>query len=126
MDQDLEQYLTVETDQAIEKAESEGFEVVKGDSTHLLLDLDTVAQKDQYTALFSMFDQKYGGACEEARWLSKSGNLHVVVKTTQEFEPMARLVLQAVLGSDPKREMLGVRRVQAGIEHFSLLFKPRP
>lgn len=39
---------------------------------------------------------------------SRNGNIHVYVRTIARLDDASRIALQAALGSDPKREMLGV------------------
>lgn len=110
-------------EQACELAEQEGFEVIRSSPTTLLLDLDDGMHK--YNEMRGMAKSLYGFV-ETARWWSKSGDgRHVVLTSTMELTMPERLLLQAALGSDPKREMLGLRLHREGVENCSVLFKPK-
>lgn len=108
----------------IQKAVSEGMEVVISDRRTLLLDLDDEAAKARYRQFLPRFEELFPIEKKEA-WKSKSGaGMHVKLTLYQDAPVEARLAMQAALGSDPMREMLGLKRVWNGIEEPSLLFKP--
>lgn len=118
-----EEYWTLEVAAAVEQAESNGFTVVHSDPTHLLLDLDTASSVAQYNRVLPIL-QRHIAATEKRRWLSKSGNLHVVLELDEALPIEQRLLLQAALGSDGVREVLSLIRSKAGIKEPSKLFKP--
>lgn len=60
-----------------------------------------------------------------AAWKSHGGNTHVVLTLYRKLSPQARIALQAVLGSDPIRELLNLVRVENGCRDPIALFRPR-
>lgn len=58
-------------------------------------------------------------------WRSHGGNTHIVLTMTQELSPEARIAIQAILGSDPIRELLSLARVENGCRDPIALFRPR-
>lgn len=55
---------------------------------------------------------------------SRNGNRHVIIKLARALPVEERILLQALLGSDPVREALSLARVRAGNLHPILLFVP--
>ena len=112
-------------DQKIQDREREGFETFKTGPRVLLLDLDDAEALSIYEARREFVKSLFPFA-EKARWTSKSGvGTHVVLELQHPgLAPTERLLLQAVLGSDYKRETLGLRRLQGEIHPFSFLLKP--
>jgi hypothetical protein len=127
-------YLTESVTHAAKQALENGFEVVYGDDEHLLLDFDNEAglqteppfdAPEQYYKQLEVLNANGFYCHEEGRWSSKRFGLHVVVKLDNfSLEPLGRLALQAAMGSDPKRELLGVLRVLHHVEEPCMLFKP--
>ena len=109
--------------EAISKAQEDGFVVVQGSPTFLLLDLDDPASEQQYNRVLPLLQQNLA-AIEYERWASKSGKLHILVQLSLPLPITTRIALQAVLGSDSVREMLSILAVSQGVEEPSLLFKP--
>jgi hypothetical protein len=98
-------------------------ELVVPDDYTLLVDLDDGAQLNQ--RVLTVIRERCGVLKTES-WPSRSGTgthyrIHLVVALSQGD----RLLLQAVLGSDPMKECLSVFRAWAGHETPSVLFKPR-
>lgn len=102
-------------------------ELVIGDAKTILLDLDTDEAKQTYHANLPVFKQQYVVESVE-RWPSKGGHgEHVVLHLTEPIDDTpTRLLLQASLGSDPKRELLSLYRVKHNHPTPSVLFKPKP
>jgi hypothetical protein len=57
-------------------------------------------------------------------WKSSGGNCHVILTLGRELDIDKRITMQAILGSDPMREFLNLRRVLCGAEDPIVLFKP--
>lgn len=55
---------------------------------------------------------------------SRNGNTHAVVTVMPEITQEVRLMVQSMLGSDPKREMLGLMRYLRTGEANDCLFRP--
>ena len=105
----------------IKQKESEGFEVIKPDPYKLLLDIDS-PKLDRFFELWWNTDTL--GCSLEDFWKSKSGNWHVVLRSTKKLSPKTRVYYQALLGSDQKRELLSLARIKRRQKNFSVLFKP--
>lgn len=107
----------------------------------LLLDID---KKDQTidVDLLHLVHEKFGVPLvlsDEDMWTSRGGNLHVVlnweperfptVTDTPEMDqriwPIVRFALQAILGSDPKREAIALHDFLVSGEDTNSLFKPK-
>lgn len=106
-----------------------GFTVVQSDEYHLLLDLDDAAALSLYEERLPLVQQIMDNSVvEESRWHSKSGvGWHVVLRIEAPPAPLTagiRLALHAILGSDWKREALGLRRVLMNVAPESVLFQP--
>lgn len=96
----------------------------------LLLDIDSEADDEKRKVLETIADGAYGLKLL-AHWPSKSHSSengkfghHYVYKLSAPLDIRERLVLQACLGSDRKRELLALIRVAGGIEEPSILFRP--
>ena len=105
----------------IKQKESEGFEVIKPDPYKLLLDIDS-PKLDRFFELWWNTDTL--GCSLEDFWKSKSGNWHVVLRSRKKLSPKTRVYYQALLGSDQKRELLSLARINRRQKNFSVLFKP--
>lgn len=57
-------------------------------------------------------------------WRSAGGNCHVMLTMFRELELAERIALQAVLGSDPMREMLNLSRAWCQADDPIALFRP--
>lgn len=53
-----------------------------------------------------------------------SGHYHIVVDMKRTLSTMERILLQAVLGSDRKRELLAYKGMKAGNPEPSVFFEP--
>lgn len=112
------------TDEVLTKRRADGFEVIPTASTLLLLDLDDRAALDTFEERKNLVCEVFP-FIEEGRWVSKSGDgYHVVLRLKQRLAPAERLLLQVALGSDWKREVLGLQLVHNEVTPFSFLFKP--
>lgn len=107
----------------IEQAKAR-FDVVITTPTTLLIDIDTPLQLRQYERIMNKFSGSFG-MTERERWKSKDGGTHIVVDVDCHLQPVERIALQACLGSDPVREMLGLKHIENEVDEFSFLFRPR-
>jgi hypothetical protein len=109
-------------------------DVIRGDPWTLLLDIDTLEAERVYKTNLPLLQRHI--ACddlicvfwEHARWRSKSGNWHIVVKVKYKpgFTCEQRAMLQAFLGSNPTRELASWIQSHAYPgEDPHVLFKPR-
>lgn len=56
----------------------------------------------------------------------EQNRLHITVTLTHEISALERIALQAMLGSDPVREMLSWKRLQRGVSDPTLFFEVLP
>ena len=109
----------------VERAKELGCEVIEPDAFTLLLDYDSIEAWLKFAKQRNLIEELFGiKKIEEWNSSSSPPNKHVRVTLDTALSADQRLALQAALGSDPTREILGVRRTQLSIEHPSLLFKP--
>ena len=119
-----------------------GCKVIVADSNQLQIDLDepwvfsvdylkSTKSKihDKAQELFDekvwwSFDREVNVIILEA-WRSRNGNTHIVLTLDRDYTPFERIIFQAVLGSDPVRELLNWKRVVDGSDNPIALFKPR-
>ena len=105
--------------EAKRKAREAGFEVVIGTPATLLLDLDDGLKFNE--ELFHVLQENMPGTEILEEWTSKDGKgRHMIIGLPFAITASQRFAFQACLGSDPKRELLGV------IYEIlpSMLFKP--
>lgn len=108
-----------------ERAKKSGFKVIHGSPHRLLLDLDGDGALEAYEEKLAMV-QQYIEVVELKRWRSRSGrNWHIVLQLYQAYTLLERMVLQAVLGSDLKREWCALLCHWRGFQEPHLLFKPK-
>ncbi len=93
--------------------QAQGLEVHLPAPTELLLDLDIPAAEQQCAWMIRYLQVHVSAEITVRYTTSKSGNRHayVTLKGFPDLTPMARIALQAVLGSDPKRELLSILHV---------------
>ncbi len=113
--------INLEYEKAVAKAAELGLDIVEPDALTLQLDLDgqdaVVEFETRLTFLQSL---------EEAvvtYTTSKSGNKHAYVKLGRRVGVSERIALQAALGSDWRRELFSILRLNRGNEHATLLFE---
>lgn len=96
-----------------ESAEAEGakrgLNVVASDERHLQLDLDTPMTEQQREAL-EILKRDTDLVDRELTTVSQHGRHHHYILLTRELDLHTRIMLQAVLGSDPRRELLSAMR----------------
>lgn len=111
-------------DQWVEdKASSLGLFVVRPDAFTLLLDFDSPEQWSKFLGdllpTFIQFEE-----VERVHWTeSANGNKHVYIRMKNALGIVERIAFQAALGSDPKRELLGLIGERNGKENATVLFE---
>lgn len=124
-----ENYSLKHEQQHIEEKLEAGFEIIKNDDYTLTFDLDSDEDLMTFKSRIGFLERKGIGiqSCEITE--SKGGNYHAVIKTDANvsISESLRIAIQACLGSDWKREMLGVlRQLNGQKDQVSLLFRPNP
>lgn len=113
-------------DFAQRQAEERGCTIELADDHTLQLDIDTDVAYDVFLAQIDLMTRL--GTVQWNTWsarLSRSGHRHVTVTLVDPLPVTTRILLQACLGSDIKRELLSFSRVVKGQEHPVLLFRPK-
>lgn len=123
-----ENYSLEDEQYRIQNVIKNGFEILKGDSNTLLFDLDSEEALKIFQERIAILEKKaFNPIITISK--SKSGNYHAVVKLGVDsnllVEPL-RIAIQACLGSDWKREFLGVLRYFNNQKEVSMLFRPQP
>lgn len=112
---------------AQKKAAGLGCTVEYADEGTLQLDIDNEVDFTAFVEQLALLrDLKIG--FDYIRWTcrpSRSGNHHVTVRLTDPLPMTIRILLQACLGSDRKRELLAYAGMLKGQEHPILLFRPK-
>jgi len=112
-------------DAAIELAKANGHEIVLPTPSTLLLDLDTPESLDRYEALRDTFFERFN-LKEKSRWKSRSNTgWHVVVEMEEACGCYFIVAMQAILGSDPVREILSLERIENNVDPYGFLIKPK-
>lgn len=81
------------------------------------------SQKAKLRAFILKLDDEFSIRAHEA-WRSRGGNIHVMLTLGRDLDPITRIALQSMLGSDPMRELLNLRRVLCGADDPIALFRP--
>ena len=106
----------------IKDAKDSGFEVIYADDNTLLLDLDTEEQEKWYYDNIKTFEKNFPVEKTE-EWVSKSGNKHIAITLKNPTPIELRIAMQAILGSDPIRNICEIKLSQIKANPIAL-FKP--
>lgn len=93
--------------------DSEWMAIVPNGDTQLFIDLDTREQHEQFLEMWPLV--KANNSTYEYRLsFSKSGCVHIIVEMGYYRNLPFRSAMQAILGSDPKREVLHLNSYEKG------------
>jgi hypothetical protein len=104
---------------------------VLGDTVHrpenneLFIDIDDSSRIPQFIGRFGVLSYAFECVGEVTAHIRKSktpGHYHIVVKLPVNIKPGVRIAMQALLGSDPMREMIYAIRLANGCEGNNVLF----
>jgi hypothetical protein len=112
----------------IRRAEEAGLEILRGDDHTLVFDLDSEEAYKTFMGRVEFLRAKFAMQHLVVS-KSKSGNYHAVATLDKAFRPISQelaLTIQACMGSDWKKEMLGVLRKLNYNSGDSILFRPQP
>lgn len=99
--------------EATAEAKKLGLSVVIPAPNQLQIDIDDAVSYNVFTRNLGLLKQ-YWGVGHKSERTSKSGNperRHITITLNRDVTPLERIGLQAVLGSDVKREMFSLIRV---------------
>lgn len=123
----MSEYNAIANEHAVKRAKQQDCTIEYAHDLVLQLDLDGDDAFRTFQKQFALLHQlgMFPDVVEAytVRW-SRNGNRHVTINLLEELGVVKRLLLQALLGSDIKREMLGYARVLQGDEHPICLFRP--
>lgn len=119
-----QEYETLSSEAAVKEAQENGGEVVFPTEFELQLDLDSDQAVDVFKANLPVLEQhlkvKHWGIAPSR----SPGKYHVTLEMIQPLQSnMERILLQACLGSDPKRELLSYARVMKRDQHPTLFIE---
>lgn len=116
------------SEDAITWAVANNLRVVLPTEYQLLIDIDNPYDRGVFTTNFDIVDSVYGidQVTETTSRSGKSGNSHIVVTLKTPLKSvLERIALQAVLGSDRRREAHSLRRSFQGEQNPTLFFEKR-
>lgn len=112
---------------AFEDAKARGLDVYEPKEGEILVDLDDTESQYVMEALIPLARRVGIDVKLTKITRSQHGNKHAYLKVPFGLTALERLLLQAVFGSDRKRELLAYARYRKGIEPTSVLFEvPEP
>ena len=123
-EEEMEEYTSLHSSEAIKEAEENGGEVTFPTTHQLYLDLDSEESVNLFLQNLNMLDrhvtvERYG--YQESR---TPGKYHGIVELTHPvMSDMERILFQAILGSDPKREFLSYMRILKRDPHPTLFIE---
>lgn len=99
---------------AYKQADEENLQVVLPKSNQLFVDIDNEIQYATFERNFRTLEEFYEvkNAKETPSKSGQPGRCHITVTLLEDIDSRERLLLQAFLGSDLKREFLGLQRVK--------------
>ncbi len=115
------------SEDAIKWAAENGLDVIIPNNNQLLLDIDNNQDRAIYTQNWAEIGSIYG-VTEVEEWPSRSnkpGRTHMRVTLRTPITPLERVLIQAVLGSDRRRELHSLRRIMNSEETPTLFFEKR-
>jgi hypothetical protein len=123
-------YAEVRSEVAHRDAEAKGCVVVVPTNRQLFIDIDSKAALNDFWRCWSVFREQEQLHNEDmVRSDSPSGEKHhehIVITLKRDLESdEERIMLQALLGSDPMREMLSWKRVKLGDKTPTLFFEKK-
>ena len=100
----------------VQRMKDEGFEIYVPAENELFIDIDSSEQYDRFNTAAARLSTELEGDIKVSVKPSKSGlpKRHAIVTLPFEVEHEMRIALQAVMGSDPVREMLSIFRLWQG------------
>lgn len=111
---------------SIDFARREGLRIVLPKFNEVQVDIDTDAAYAQYEAAYSLLTSSYDviGSSERPSRNGGEGR-HITVRFGHALTQMERIALQAVMGSDFRREIFSLERLKGG-EAIPTLFYEKP
>lgn len=103
----------LENDKAFSKASELGLQVIFPDDHTVTVDVDGTEMPPRFNEILDVLIEYFPLAEPMFVTTSKSGNRHIYLRFQIEFTETEKIAIQAALGSDAKREILGLVRAKA-------------
>lgn len=119
---------TLNSSHAFTQAETTGEVVVLPKANELFIDIDDEAASTRFYDNVAKVHE-YVGVLDQRHRPSRSGDpnrWHITVDLARSVNDMERILLQAVLGSDLRRELLSYCRITIGDPHPTLFLEKGP
>ena len=121
---EFEEYFKLKQQVAFAQAEKNGLKVVVPGDNEIQVDIDSHEIPDEFHDRLELAeDLGLVDRFSDRGSRSKSGNWHVTIRASRKLTAVERILLQALLGSDWKREMLSYHRSLHGNTTPSVLFE---
>jgi hypothetical protein len=119
------EFIAPNSERAIHEASLLGLDVVFPAADELQIDIDNSADYEVFLEHVSILERHYGTQLEHKETHSRSGGecKHITVKLYHNISNTERILLQAVLGSDRKREILSLLQEWNGDAHPTLFLE---
>lgn len=123
----MSEFKSLSSESAFEQAEKTGKKVVLPEPNQLLIDIDDEAALKNYITLEGLLERHWGveAAVKTPSPSGRAGRFHVTVTLDRTVTPLERIALQLAMGSDRKREILSLARLEHGDEHPTLFFEKK-
>lgn len=108
-----------------ENADELGLDMVVPEPDQLLIDCDSKADELWLQHMLSVASKNNCHISIEKITTSKNKRLHYYLRWPSDLDPVKRVALQAILGSDRHRELLSLLRIEQGIENPTVLYETR-
>lgn len=94
-----------------------GGRIVEPRQDEIQIDIDSEAAAARFADIFGMLADRVGAYVVD-RHHSRSGppHEHITLAVDRQLSNLERIALQAIAGSDPRRELFGFLRVIAGVD----------
>lgn len=99
-------------EQCVTWANTLNYDIKYPDSYQLFIDIDSELAWKRFLVLYDRFDKILGLHTRSSWSPSKSGlpKRHVIVYLSEQYDLPTRIAFQAILGSDPMRELISMKR----------------
>lgn len=106
---------TEDRDEYVAEMMAAGFSIIVPKTNELFVDLDTEDQYRRFEVMFDTMHVKFPGiTCEIKESAGGYPKRHAYITLTWDVSEYERIAWQAILCSDPYREMCSMKRVMTG------------
>ena len=115
--------LEKKSEDAIKWAKENDLIVLFPKDNQLFLDIDNNEDRNVFNRNRELVDEVYGIVDVQERSSRSKGHVHLIVNLRVSVTPLGRIALQAILGSDRRREAHSLRRLEDGEARPTLFFE---